>query len=154
MSFGVAIKAGGYDEDRASTLGVSDFTAAMLRKGTDGRKEGARRRRHLARDRLRGRSLDAQAGLESSIGRLLGAREGRGPLPRAALRHPAAPLVPRGRDGRGARADARGASPRASTAPTSSPSAHFDNQLFGEKNPHGWVLEPEDVQTITRDKPS
>jgi zinc protease len=28
--------------------------------------------------------------------------------------------------------------------------AHFDNQLFGEKNPRGWVLEPEDVQKITR----
>jgi len=28
--------------------------------------------------------------------------------------------------------------------------AHFDNQLFGEKNARGWVLEPEDVQKITR----
>jgi zinc protease len=31
-------------------------------------------------------------------------------------------------------------------------SEHFDNLLFGEKNPRGWVLMPEDVQKITRDK--
>ena len=29
-------------------------------------------------------------------------------------------------------------------------SEHFDNLLFGEKNPDGWVLTPEDVQKITR----
>jgi zinc protease len=29
-------------------------------------------------------------------------------------------------------------------------SAHFDNQLFGEKSPDGWVLAPEDVKRITR----
>jgi zinc protease len=29
-------------------------------------------------------------------------------------------------------------------------SEHFANQLFGEKNPEGWVLTPEDVNKITR----
>src|SRR6185312_11974684 len=33
VSFGLAVQAGGYDEDR-DNLGVSDFVAAMLRKGT------------------------------------------------------------------------------------------------------------------------
>jgi len=33
ISFGLAVQAGGYDETR-TTLGVSDFVAAMLRKGT------------------------------------------------------------------------------------------------------------------------
>ena len=29
-------------------------------------------------------------------------------------------------------------------------SAHFDNQLFGEKHPNGWVLTAEDVRKINR----
>ena len=29
-------------------------------------------------------------------------------------------------------------------------SEHLDNLLFGEKNPDGWVLMPEDVQKISR----
>src|SRR5204863_10115851 len=33
VSFGVAVKAGGYDEKRTG-LGVASFTSAMLRKGT------------------------------------------------------------------------------------------------------------------------
>ena len=33
VSFGIAVQAGGYDETR-DTLGVSDFVAAMLRRGT------------------------------------------------------------------------------------------------------------------------
>jgi zinc protease len=31
-------------------------------------------------------------------------------------------------------------------------SQHFDNLLFGEKHPEGWVLTPEDVQKITREQ--
>ena len=29
-------------------------------------------------------------------------------------------------------------------------SQHFDNLLFGEKHPDGWVLTPEDVRKIMR----
>ncbi|HTA17866.1 MAG TPA: pitrilysin family protein, partial [Polyangia bacterium] len=36
-------------------------------------------------------------------------------------------------------------------SPSDLAQAHFDNLLFGEKNPAGWVLTPEDVQKITRD---
>ena len=62
VSFGLAVQAGGYDEDRGN-LGVSDFVAAMLRKGT---KNGKRARSRSADDISRaidfvGGALDAQA---------------------------------------------------------------------------------------------
>ena len=103
VSFGIAVQAGGYDE-RRDTLGVSDFVAAMLRA----RHQDAQRRRHLERDRLR-RRVAGRAGLERGHERrLFGAVEGRQAVPRPAVGHPAAPVVPRERDGRGARRDAGG----------------------------------------------
>ena len=101
VSFGIAVQAGGYDETR-DTLGVSDFVAAMLRRGTKTRSADDISR---AIDFVGG-SLDAQATNEGTTARLLGAVEGRQAVPRPAVRHPAAPVVPRGRDGRGARPDA------------------------------------------------
>jgi zinc protease len=150
VSFGVAIKAGGYDEDKATTLGVSDFTAAMLRKGTEG---GAKKKR-TADDISRaidfvGGTLEAQAGLESSSASCSALSKDAGlclELLSDILVHPSFPEAELGEvrqlmlAGLAARHD----------SPHELASAHFDNQLYGEKNPHGWVLEPEDVQKINR----
>jgi zinc protease len=151
VSFGVAIKAGGYDEDRAATLGVSDFTAAMLRKGTDG--QGGRRKRTAddishAIDFVGG-TLDAQAGLESSSASCSVLAKDLGlclDLLSDILIHPSFP--------EGEMSEVREQMLAGLAARFDNPfelaEAHFDNQLYGEKNPHGWVLEPEDVQKITR----
>jgi zinc protease len=151
VSFGVAIKAGGYDEDRATSFGVSDFTAAMLHKGTDGK--GGRKKRD-ADDISRaidfvGGTLDAQAGLESSSAgcSVLAKDTALGlELLSDILLHPSFP--------EGEMAEVREQMLASLAARYDSPyelaESHFDNQLFGEKNPRGWVLEPEDVQKITR----
>ena len=60
-SFGIAVQAGGYDETR-DTLGVSDFVAAMLRRGTKTRSADDISR---AIDFVGG-SLDAQATSEGT----------------------------------------------------------------------------------------
>ncbi len=85
-SFSIAVKAGGYDEEKGKTLGVADFTASMLRKGTKAR----------SADQIAGAidfvggQLDTQSSSESSLGGVLGAVEGRAPVHRPAVRHPAA----------------------------------------------------------------
>jgi zinc protease len=153
VSFGVAIKAGGYDEEKATTLGVADFTAAMLRKGTSGG-HGAKPRG--ADDISRaidfvGGTLDAQAGLESSsagcsvlskdVGLCLDLLSDillRPSFPEAEMAEVREQMLA----GLASRFD----------NPYELAEAHFENQLFGEKNPRGWVLEPEDVQKITRDR--
>jgi zinc protease len=154
VSFGVAIKAGGYDEDKATTMGVSDFTAAMLRKGTDGK--GTSKKKRSADDISNaidfvGGSLDAGAGLESSSASCsVLAKDTHVCLDLLSdiLLHPAFPEseMAEVRDqmmaGLAARFD----------SPYELGQAHFDNQLYGEKNPHGWVLEEPDVQKITRDE--
>src|SRR5438876_332215 len=61
VSFGIAVQAGGYDEPR-DNLGVSDFVAAMLRRGTKTRSADDISR---AIDFVGG-SLDAQATNEST----------------------------------------------------------------------------------------
>jgi zinc protease len=150
VSFGVAIKAGGYDEDKATTFGVSDFTAAMLRKGTNGRKKRGADDISRAIDFVGG-ALDAQASLESSSAGCSVLSKDAGlclELLSDMLLHPSFPEAEMGevRDetlaGLASRFD----------SPYELANAHFDNQLYGEKNPHGWVLEPEDVQKITRDQ--
>jgi len=152
VSFGVAIKAGGYDEDKGTTLGVSDFTAAMLRKGTVA---GAGKKARGADDisaaiDFVGGALDAQAGLESSAAScsvlakdtalcldLLSDILLRPAFPEKEMAEVREQMLA----GLAARFD----------SPGELAEAHFDNQLYGEKNPHGWVLEPEDVQKVTRD---
>jgi zinc protease len=152
VSFGVAIKAGGYDEDKATTQGVSDFTAAMLRKGTDGKGKQKRTADDIssAIDFVGG-SLDAGAGLESSSASCSVLAKDTHlclELLSDVLLHPSFPEAEMGEvreqmmAGLAARFD----------SPYELGQAHFDNQLFGEKNPHGWVLEEGDVQKITRDK--
>src|SRR5204862_5840732 len=61
VSFGIAVQAGGYDEQR-DRLGVSDFVAAMLRRGTKSRSADDISN---AIDYVGG-SLDAQATNEST----------------------------------------------------------------------------------------
>jgi zinc protease len=148
VSFGVAIKAGGYDEDRATNLGVSDFTAAMLRKGTEGKKRRGADDISRAIDFVGG-SLDAQASLESSSASCSVLSKDVGlclELLSDILLHPTFP--------EGEMDEVRQQMLAALAARFDSPyelaSAHFDNQLFGEKNPRGWVLEPDDVKRLTR----
>ncbi|HEY2729037.1 MAG TPA: pitrilysin family protein [Polyangia bacterium] len=155
VSFGVAIKAGGYDEDRATTLGVSDFTAAMLRKGTTGGKGKSSGMKPRGADDISraidfvGGVLEAQAGLESSSASCSVLAKDTSlclDLLSDVLLRPSFPekemaeIREQMMAGLAARFD----------SPYELAEAHFDNQLFGEKNPRGWVLEPEDVQKITR----
>jgi len=150
VSFGVLIKAGAYDEDKASNLGVSDFTAAMLRKGTEGKKKRSADDISRAIDSVGG-SLDAQAGLESSSATCSVLSKDTAlclELLSDVLLHPTFPEIEMDEEreqmlaGIAARVDNPGALAE----------AHFDNQLYGEKNPQGWVLEAEDVPKLTRDK--
>jgi zinc protease len=158
VSVGFAIKAGNYDEDKAQSLGVADFTAAMLRRGTGagpGGKNDSKKARSAddisnAIDFVGG-TLDAQASLESSTGMCsvlakdLGLCLG---LVADILQRPSFPEQEMGdvRDQLLAALAARFDNPHELA------SEHFDNLLFGEKNPRGWVLMPEDVQKITRER--
>jgi zinc protease len=145
-SFSIAIKAGGYDEQKDRTLGVADFTAAMLRRGTE---------RRSADDISQaidfvGGSLDAQAGNESSLA-------GCSALSKDAelcldllsdiLLHPSFPEAEMGE----VRDETLAALSGVYDNPDSLASEHFDNLLFGEDHPDGWVLTPEDVNKITRE---
>jgi zinc protease len=147
-SFGVAVAAGGYDETR-DTLGVSDFVAAMLRRGT---KNGSKTR--TADDISRaidsvGGSLDAQASNEATtaVCSVL-SKDAKLCLDLLAdiLMHPSFPEgeMPEVRDQMLAAVASR------TDSPYELASAHFDNQLFGEKHPDGWVLTAEDVRKISR----
>ena len=120
----------------------------MLRKGTEGKKKRGADDISRAIDFVGG-TLDAQAEPRELVGELLGAREGHGPVPRSALRHPAAPDVPRGRDGRGARADAGRRSRRASTTRYELARSTSTTCSSARRTRDGWVLMPEDVQKIS-----
>jgi zinc protease len=149
VSFGVAIKAGGYDEDRATSLGVSDFTAAMLRKGTAGKKKRTADDISRAIDFVGG-ALDAQAGLESTSASCSVLAKDAAlcvELLSDILMHPTFPDSEMGEE----RDQMLAALASRFDNPYELAEEHFANQLYGEKNPHGWVLEPEDVQKITRD---
>jgi zinc protease len=150
VSFGLAVQAGGYDEDRA-TLGVSDFVAAMLRKGT---KNGSKTR--SADDISRaidfvGGALDAQATNEGTTV-TCSALSKDSPLCldllSDVLLHPSFPESEMG--------DVRDQMLAAVASRYDNPGelaqAHFDNQLFGEKHPNGWVLTADDVRKIDRPK--
>jgi len=148
VSFGLAVPAGGYDEDRG-TLGVSDFVAAMLRKGT---KSASKTR--SADDIARaidfvGGSLDAQASNEgTTVACSSLSKDGALCLDLLSdvLLHPSFPESEMGdvRDQMLAAVASRYDSPHELAE------AHFDNQLFGENHPEGWVLTAEDVRKIDR----
>ena len=143
-SFGLAVQAGGYDETR-QTLGVSDFVAAMLRKGTKRRSADEISR---AIDFVGG-TLDAQATNEATTAACSAlAKDGALCLDLLSdvLLHPSFPDKEMG--------DVRDQMLAAIASRFDSPgelaSAHFDNQLFGEDHPNGWILTAEDVKKIDR----
>ena len=146
-----AVQAGGYDEDREN-LGVSDFVAAMLRKGT---KSGSKTR---SADDI-SRAIDFVGGARST--RRPRTRGPRSPVRRCrrtrrsastscsdVLLHPSFPESEMG--------DVRDQMLAAVASRYDNPGelaeAHFDNQLFGEKHPNGWVLTADDVRKIDRAK--
>lgn len=145
VSFSIAVKAGGYDEEKGKTLGVADFTASMLRKGTKAR----------SADQISGAIdfvggvLDTQASSESSLAACSAlskdARLCTDLLSDILLR----PTFPEAEMGE-VRDQMLAALAGRYDNPHELASEHFDNLLFGEKNPDGWVLMPEDVQKISR----
>jgi zinc protease len=144
ISFGLAVQAGGYDETRA-TVGVSDFVAAMLRKGTKKRSADEISR---AIDFVGG-TLDAQASNEGTTAGC-SALSKDGPLCldllSDVLLHPSFP--------EGEMGDVRDQMLAAVASRFDSPgelaTAHFENQLFGEDHPDGWILTADDVRKIDR----
>jgi zinc protease len=146
-SFSLAIKAGGYDEEKGKTLGVADFTASMLRKGTQTRSAD---QISQAIDFVGG-SLETQAGNESSAAGCTSLSKDAKlclDLLSDILIRPSFPEAEM--------ADVRdqllaGLSSRYDN-PGELANAHFDNLLFGEKHPEGWVLTPDDVQAIKREQ--
>jgi len=144
VSFGIAVQAGGYDEDH-DTLGVSDFVAAMLRRGTKTR--SADDISH-AIDFVGG-TLDAQATNESTTAACSALSKDAKlclDLLSDMLLHPAFPESEMGevRDEMLAAVAARFDNPHELA------NAHFANLMFGEKHPDGWELAADDVRKITR----
>ncbi|HXU01072.1 MAG TPA: pitrilysin family protein [Polyangia bacterium] len=144
VSFGIAVQAGGYDEDREN-LGVSDFVAAMLRRGTKTR--SADDISH-AIDFVGG-TLDAQATNEGTTAACSALSKDTKlclDLLSDILLHPAFPDSEMGevRDEMLAAVAARFDNPHELA------NAHFENLLFGEKHPDGWVLAADDVRKINR----
>jgi zinc protease len=145
VSFSIAVKAGGYDEEKGKTLGVADFTASMLRKGTKARSAD----QIASTIDFVGGSLDTQASAESSFASCsVLSKDTRLCLDLLSdvLLRPTFPEAEMGevRDQVLAALAARYDNPHELA------SEHLDNLLFGEKNPDGWVLMPEDVQKISR----
>ena len=144
-SFTIAIKAGGYDEEKGRTLGVADFTASMLRKGTKARTAD---QISSAIDFVGGQ-LETQSSNESSVAGCSSLSKDTKlcvDLLSDILLRPSFPETEMNevRDQMLAALAARYDNPGELA------SEHFDNLLFGEKHPDGWVLMPEDVQKITR----
>ena len=144
VSFGIAVQAGGYDETR-DTLGVSDFVAAMLRRGTKTRSADDISR---AIDFVGG-TLDAQAtseGTTTACSALSKDAKLCLDLLSDMLLHPSFPESEMGevRDEMLAAIAARFDNPHELA------NTHFANLMFGEQHPDGWVLTAEDVRKITR----
>jgi zinc protease len=144
VSFGVAIPAGGFDE-RRETLGVADFAAAMLRRGTKTRSADDISR---AIDFVGG-SLNAQATNEGTTATCSSlSKDGQLCLDLLAdiVLRPSFPENEMAdvRDQMLAQVASRYDSPYELAA------AHLDAQLFGDKHPEGWVMTAADVKRIDR----
>jgi zinc protease len=145
VTFGVAITAGLYDDQRR-TLGVSAFTAEMLRKGT---------RRRTA-DQI-AEAIDAVGGSLSAAA----ASERTGvdctvlskdadlclDLLGDLLTEPTFPEAEMGE----VRDAFLSVVKQRYDQPDQLAEAHFDNLLFGDEHPEGWALMPEDVARIGRE---
>ena len=147
VSFSLAIKAGSYDEQKDRTQGVADFTAGMLRHGA-----GRRTAEQIA-DTIDavGGALDAASDAESTVvscSALASRADTCLTLLADVLLRPTFPESEMGqiRDQVLASLAGREDDPHLLAA------EHFDNLLFGEAHPEGWVLTPEHVRGITRDK--
>lgn len=143
-SFSLSVEAGGYDESR-DALGVSDFVAAMLRRGTKTRSADDISR---AIDFVGG-SLDARASNESTTASCSALSKDASlclDLLADIVLRPSFPDAEMAevRDQMLAGIAARFDNPHELSM------AHFANQLYGEKHPEGWVLAKEDVTKITR----
>jgi zinc protease len=146
-SFSIAVRAGGYDEEKGSTLGVASFTASMLRRGTRTRSADAISR---AIDFVGG-TLDTQSGNEFSTASCTALSRDTPlciDLLSDILLRPSFPEA----EMSDVRDQMQAALSSRYDSPTELGSEHFDNLLFGEKHPDGWVLTPEDVQKIAREQ--
>jgi zinc protease len=144
VSFGVAVKAGDYDEHRQE-LGVASFTAEMLRKGT---KRSSADQIAALIDGVGG-SFEASASDEHSGVSCTVLAKDRGVCFRLlgeTLLTPTFPEVEMGeiRDRLLGSINQRYDDPGALAA------AHFDAELYGDDHPSGWVVMPDDVRRITR----
>jgi zinc protease len=147
VSFTIALKAGAYDELKDRTQGVSDFTAAMLRHGA-----GRRTSEQIAEaiDAVGG-ALDASAGSEStsvSCSVLAEHVDTCLSLLGDLLLRPTFPAAEMGQ----IRDQLLAALGQRDDDPHLLASEHFDNLLFGEAHPDGWVLMPDHVKHITREQ--
>jgi zinc protease len=146
VSFSIAIKAGGYDEQKNRTQGVADFVAAMLRKGT--RKRGA----EAIADAVDGvgGGLDAAAAMEHSTATCSVLAKDAALCLDLLAEMLLTPTFPEGE-----MAEIRDQILASLAARTDDPhqlaAEHFDNLFFGEGHPDGWVLSDEHVRAITRD---
>lgn len=146
VSFSVAVKAGAYDEQKGENLGVAQFVAAMLRKGTK------KRTADQISDAIDfvGGALDSSAGGESSNASCTAlAKDAQLCLDLLSdiLVRPTfpEPEIPEVRDQLLAALASRYDDPHRLAA------EHFDNLLFGESHPDGWVLNPRDVEALRRE---
>ena len=143
-TFSLSIEAGGYDESH-DVLGVSDFVAAMLRRGTKTRSAD-----DISRSiDFVGGSLDARATNDATTASCAALSKD-APLCMDLL----ADIVLRPSFPEAEMAEVRDQMLAGIAARFDSPHelsmAHFSNLLFGEKNPEGWVLTAEDVNRLTR----
>ena len=144
VSFGVAVKAGGYDEQRQS-LGVASFTAEMLRKGT--KRSTADQISELI-DGVGG-SFEASAANEHSGVTCTVLAKDRGVCFRLLAETLLTPTFPEVELGE-IRDRMMGGINQRYDDPGSLAGAHFAAMLFGDAHPDGWVLMPDDVRKITR----
>jgi zinc protease len=144
VTVAMSVRAGLYDEERR-TLGVASFTAEMLRKGT--------RRRTAdqiaeAIDAAGGSLTTAAASERSGIECTVLSKDAELCLDLLAdmLLEPTFPEQEMGevRDGLVGSIKQRYDDPRLLAE------AHFDNLLFGDDHPDGWVPMPEDIERVTR----
>ncbi len=146
VSFALAVKAGGYDEDR-SRLAVSGFTADMLRKGTKKRKAD-----EISKAiEFVGGTLSTSSGMESSDATCTALSKDNALCLDLLSDIVINPTFPEGEMAE-VRDQMVGALNQRFDNPGALASEHFANLLFGERHPDGWVTTPDDVKKITRDQ--